>query len=129
MHSDQNRAEALMEVGESIPSQISARGVVVVSSTLQVLYMSGGASDLLKSLQQAESGLALPGLMPTVVEDFSLGVLKAMEIQTGNAVCEVTRLSYDPERPIRLRGFGLRGGVGMESARVVIIMEERSGQC
>ena len=129
MHSDQIRAEALMEVAESVPSQVSARGIVVVSSTLQVLYMSGGASDLLKSLQQAESGLALPGIMPTVVEDFSLGILKALETQTGNAVCEITRLSCGPEQPIRLRGFGLRGGVGMERARVVIIMEERSGQC
>ena len=130
MHSDQARASALLESAETLSARTSGRGVVVLSSRMQVLYMSGEAAALIKSMPQAETGLALPGIIPTVIEDFCLGIFKTLQTPGSHGIShEIRRIAGDPEQPILLRGFGLCNGLGIEKSHVVIIMEERSGQC
>jgi len=129
MHIDQVMGSAL---SQATSAQIADRGIVVLSSGLQVLYMSGRAAEIVKSLQQAETGTAIPGIVPTVIEDFCMGMLQALSTQphgSSGISCEIRRLAGHPERPILLRGFALQNERGVERSHVVIIMEERSGRC
>ena len=107
------------------------RGIVVLSASLQVVYMSGEAAALIKSLQRAETGLAI-GTVPSVIEEFCAGMLQASSGRAyeGNGIsCELRRVAGDPEQPILLRGFVLRNVQETDKSHMVIIMEERSGSC
>lgn len=128
MRVDEFPDTAILEVTTSH----SSGGIMVLSSKREVLYMSRRAVDLLKSIQQAEVGLAMPGVIPTVIQDFCNRILEiAVTRGLGNngVSCEVRRVAGDPERPIILRGFALSDPLGTGRSHMVIILEERAGHC
>lgn len=102
-----------------------------MSSDMRLRYMSGPAARLVKSVRQAEADLTIPGIVPTVIEDFCADVLKMAldSTGTGNAPRELRRLAGHAERPILLRGFALLSGAGNERAHVLVVLEETGGEC
>lgn len=106
-------------------------GVVVLSSTMQIRYMSGRAAELMKTVQQ-EAEPAFPGVLPAVIEDFGLELMKMLSTHVQDGIgfnCELRRLAGQPERPILLRGFALIKGRDLTESHVVVILQERSGRC
>jgi hypothetical protein len=129
MHVDEFPDPAILE---TTTTDSAGGGILVLSPTREVVYMSGRAMDLLKSIQEAEVGLAMPGVIPTVIHDFCnriLDIVATRGLGTNGISCEVRRMAGDPERPIVLRGFALSAPSSTGRSHMVIILEERGGHC
>ena len=113
-------------------AQTSDRGIVVLSSHMKILYMGGRAAELIRCMQEAETGVSIPGVMPTAIEDFCTALLRATSRQAHEShgvSLELQRLTGDARRPLLLRGFALQNRQEREKSHVVLIIEERSGSC
>lgn len=116
---------------DSITEQRAGPGIVVLSSSLQLLHMNRQASELCKKINQAEQTTESPrqayGVLPTALTELSSEIVKALTVRTEAKdweQFEVKRLAGATEQPILLRGFGLPDRNGLTSARLVITMEE-----
>lgn len=116
---------------DSITEQRAGPGIVVLSSSLQLLHMNRQASELCKKINQAEHTAESPrqayGVLPTALTELSSEIVKALTVRTEAKdweQFEVKRLAGATEQPILLRGFGLPDRNGLTSARLVITMEE-----
>ncbi|MFO0773239.1 MAG: LuxR C-terminal-related transcriptional regulator [Nitrospiraceae bacterium] len=117
---------------DSITEQRAGPGIVVLSSSLQLLHMNRQASELCKKINhaehaQVESPKQAHGVLPTAVTELSSEIIKALTVRTEAKdweQFEVKRLAGSQEQPILLRGFGLPDRNGLNNARLVITMEE-----
>ncbi len=116
---------------DSITEQRAGPGIVVLSSSLQLLHMNRQASELCKKINQAEHTAEGPkqahGVLPTALTELSSEIIKALTVRTEAKdweQFEVKRLAGASESPILLRGFGLPDRSGINNARLVITMEE-----
>ena len=116
---------------DSITEQRAGPGIVVLSSSLQLLHMNRQASELCKKINQVEHSGEAPkpahGVLPTALTELSAEIIKALTVRTEAKdweQFEVKRLAGATEQPILLRGFGLPDRAGLNNARLVITMEE-----
>lgn len=116
---------------ENIAEQRTGSGIVVLSSSMQLLHMNRQASELSRQINMAESGGQAPkaahGVLPTALTELCSEIVKALQVRTEAKdweQFEVKRLAGDPNQPILLRGFGLPDKGGIQQARLVITMEE-----
>ncbi len=116
---------------DSITEQRAGPGIVVLSSSLQLLHMNRQASELCKKINQAEHTAESPkqahGVLPTALTELSSEIIRALTVRTEAKdweQFEVKRLAGASEQPILLRGFGLPDRGGINNARLVITMEE-----
>ena len=116
---------------EAIADQRAGPGIVVLSSTMQLLHMNRQASELATQINKVENGREhqkiAHGVLPTALTELCGEVLKVLQVRTEAKdweQFEVKRLAGDPAKPILLRGFGLPDRGGIQQARIVITMEE-----
>lgn len=116
---------------DSITEQRAGPGIIVLSSSLQLLHMNRQASELCKKINQAEHPSDSPkhahGVLPTALTELSSEIIKALTVRTEAKdweQFEVKRLAGGSGQPILLRGFGLPDRGGINNARLVITMEE-----
>ena len=117
--------------GETIADQRAGPGIVVLSTSMQLLHMNRQAADLSRKINIAEKGSqegkVASGVLPTALTELCGEIVKALHVRTEAKdweQFEVKSLSGDPERPILLRGFGLPDRNGIEHSRIVVTLEE-----
>ena len=116
---------------DSITEQRAGPGIIVLSSSLQLLHMNRQASELCKKINKVEhsgdSSKHAHGVLPTALTELSSEIIKALTVRTEAKdweQFEVKRLAGASEQPILLRGFGLPDRAGLSNSRLVITMEE-----
>lgn len=117
--------------GEIIADQRSGPGIVVLSTSMQLLHMNRQASDLSKLINEAEkinnTGMNASGVLPKALTELCGEIVKALQIRTEAKdweQFEVKALAGDQNKPILLRGFGLPDQAGIQQSRIVVTMEE-----
>ena len=116
---------------DNLADQRAGAGIVVLSSSMQLLHMNRQAAELSKKVNMSENGGTPPrsaqGVLPTALTQLCSEVLKALQVRTEAKdweQFEVKRIAGDPKQPILLRGFGLPDKGGVQHARLVVTMEE-----
>ena len=119
------------EPADNLADQRAGAGIVVLSSSMQLLHMNRQAAELSKLINMAENGGApaksAQGVLPAALTELCTEVLKALQVRTEAKdweQFEVKRIAGNPNQPVLLRGFGLPDRGGIQYARLVVTLEE-----
>ena len=125
------KAMECSDPADNLADQRAGAGIVVLSSSMQLLHMNRQAAELSKKVNMSENGGTPPrsaqGVLPAALTQLCSEVLKALQVRTEAKdweQFEIKRIAGDPKQPILLRGFGLPDKGGIQYARVVVTMEE-----
>ncbi len=117
--------------GDVVAEQRVGPGIVVLTTSTQLLHMNRQAADLSMKINHAEKtgqeGKVASGVLPATLTELCGEIVKALQVRTEAKdweQFEVKALAGDPDRPILLRGFGLPDQGGIQHSRIVITMEE-----
>ncbi len=117
---------------EAIAEQRSGPGIIVLSSSMQLLHMNRQAAELCRQINAAENttggnAKAAQGVLPTALTELCADIVKALQVRTEAKdweQFELKRLAGNAKAQVLLRGFGLPDRGGIQQARLVITMEE-----
>jgi DNA-binding NarL/FixJ family response regulator len=119
------------EPADNLADQRAGAGIVVLSSSMQLLHMNRQATELSKLINMAENGgspaKAAQGVLPSVLTELCAEIIKALHVRTEAKdweQFEVKRIAGNPNQPVLLRGFGLPDRGGIQYARLVVTLEE-----
>lgn len=119
------------EPADNLVDQRAGAGIVVLSSSMQLLHMNRQAAELSKLINMAENGGApaksAQGVLPSALTELCTEVMKALQVRTEAKdweQFEVKRIAGNPNQPVLLRGFGLPDRGGIQYARLVVTLEE-----
>jgi len=119
------------EPADNLADQRAGAGIVVLSSSMQLLHMNRQATELSKLINMAENGgspaKAAQGVLPAVLTELCAEIIKALQVRTEAKdweQFEVKRIAGNPTQPVLLRGFGLPDRGGVQYARLVVTLEE-----
>jgi len=115
--------------GEGRPAggQRQGPGIMVFSSSLKLLHKNRRAEELMALLTAKDAGFS-SDLMPAAVHRVCHSILESLSRRRpAPAWVQVSerQSAGEPVRSLLIRGFGLRRETHTESARIVIILEER----
>lgn len=102
-------------------------GILVLTSSLQLLHRNSQALELSRRINQAQGGRESSDLLPTVVMDLCDEIRKVLQIRIATedwAQFTVRRLIGDPPTPLVLHGMGLPHRAGLQRSRILIMMKE-----
>ena len=126
----QNAAHS-QEPADNLADQRAGAGIVVLSSSMQLLHMNRQAAELSKLINMAENGGApaksAQGVLPSALTELCTEVMKALQVRTEAKdweQFEIKRIAGNPNQPVLLRGFGLPDRGGIQHARLVVTLEE-----
>ncbi|MCC2641126.1 MAG: protein of unknown function, putative Transcriptional regulator [Nitrospira sp.] len=116
---------------DNLADQRAGAGIVVLSSSMQLLHMNRQAAELAKLINMTENGgkpaRAAHGVLPSALTELCAELIKALQIRTEAKdweQFEVKRITGNPNKPVLLRGFGLPDRGGVQHARLVVTLEE-----
>ena len=126
----QNAANA-QEPVDNLADQRAGAGIVVLSSSMQLLHINRQATELSKLINMTEKGgtpaKAAHGVLPSALTELCAELLQALQVRTEAKdweQFEVKRIAGNPNQPVLLRGFGLPDRGGLQYARLVVTLEE-----
>jgi DNA-binding CsgD family transcriptional regulator len=126
----QNAANA-QEPVDNLADQRAGAGIVVLSSSMQLLHINRQATELSKLINMTEKGGAQAktahGVLPSALTELCSDLIQALQVRTEAKdweQFEVKRTAGNPNQPVLLRGFGLPDRGGLEHARLVVTLEE-----
>jgi DNA-binding NarL/FixJ family response regulator len=112
---------------ESIAEKRAGPGILLLSSTMQLLYRDRRTWELCAQINKAQNGKTANGVLPPAVAELCSEIMKTLQIRTEAKDWEhfrVKRIIGDPKRPVLLRGVGLPDRSGIQQSRILITMEE-----
>jgi DNA-binding CsgD family transcriptional regulator len=119
------------EPADNLVDQRTGSGIVVLSSSMQLLHMNRQATELSKLINMAENGgspaKAAQGVLPSALTELCAEIIKALQVRTEAKdweQFEIKRVAGNPNQPVLLRGFGLPDRSGIQQARLVVTLEE-----
>ncbi len=128
---ENNSEHPSVDEGELIVDQRAGPGIVVLSTSMQLLHMNRQAAILGRHINQSEKGhnegKFATGVLPAALTELCNEIVKALHVRTEAKdweQFEVKALAGDTNRPILLRGFGLPDRGGIHQSRIVVTMEE-----
>ena len=124
-------AVSSQEPVDNLADQRAGAGIVVLSSSMQLLHMNRQAAELSKLINMTENGgtsaKAAHGVLPSALTELCAELIKALQVRTEAKdweQFEVKRIAGNPNQPVLLRGFGLPDREGVQHARLVVTLEE-----
>ncbi len=119
------------EPADNVVDQRAGAGIVVLTSSMQLLHMNRQAAELSKLINMTENGgapaKAAHGVLPSALTELCAELTKALQVRTEAKdweQFEVKRVAGNPNQPVLLRGFGLPDKGGIQHARLVVTLEE-----
>ena len=115
------------EPAHSIANGRPGSGILVFTSSLQVLHRNSQALELSRRISQAETGTASGGILPKAVTDLCYEVRRGLQIRIDSedwAQFQVQRLIGEGHRPVILQGIGVPDRGGLTRSRILIVMKE-----
>jgi len=105
----------------------SCSGILVFTTSLQVLHRNPQALELSQRISQAETGTASSDRLPKAVTDLCHEVRSGLQIRIDAedwAQFQVRRLIGDGYKPVVLQGIGVPDRGGLSRSRILIVMKE-----
>jgi DNA-binding CsgD family transcriptional regulator len=118
--------EHLSDHADSIAGKRMGPGILMLSSSMQLLYSDRRTWELFGCIDKPEGGKQGHGVLPPSVAELCAEIIKILQVRTDAKDWEqfrVKRVLGDPDRPILLCGFGLPEQEGNKS-RILITVEE-----
>ena len=112
---------------EALVERRSGPGIMVFSTTFQLLHVDPRAQELCRRIVQSQHGTPARGVVPLVVMEFCGDIRQAIQSRTAANDWEqfqLRKLAGTVQRPILLRGYGLPDASGIDRSRMLIMMEE-----
>jgi DNA-binding NarL/FixJ family response regulator len=112
---------------ESIAEKRAGPGILLLSSSMQLLYRDRRTWELCAQINKAQNGKTANGVLPPAVAELCSEIMKTLQVRTEAKDWEhfrVKRIIGDPKRPVLLRGVGLPDRSGIQQSRILITMEE-----
>jgi DNA-binding CsgD family transcriptional regulator len=112
---------------ESIAEKRAGPGILLLTSSMQLLYRDRRTWELCGQINKAQNGKAANGVLPPAVAELCAEIMKTLQVRTEAKDWEhfrVKRIIGDPKRPVLLRGVGLPDRSGIQQSRILITMEE-----
>ncbi|HEY3197098.1 MAG TPA: helix-turn-helix transcriptional regulator [Nitrospirales bacterium] len=117
--------DAAYDLTESIMERRVGPGILILTSSSQLLYKDRRAWDLCAEINKG-AGKAANGVLPTPVVELCGEVNKLLQIWTDAKDWEqirIKRVIGSPDQPILLSGLGLPDRHGLQQSRILITME------
>ena len=117
--------DAAYDLTESIMERRVGPGILILTSSSQLLYKDRRAWDLCAEINKG-AGKAAGGVLPTPVVELCEEVNKLLQIWTDAKDWEqirIKRVIGSPDQPILLSGLGLPDRHGLQQSRILITME------
>jgi len=117
--------DAAYDHTESIMERRVGPGILILTSSSQLLYKDRRAWDLCAEINKG-AGKAAIGVLPTPVVELCEEVNKLLQIWTDAKDWEqirIKRVIGSPDQPILLSGLGLPDRHGLQQSRILITME------
>jgi DNA-binding CsgD family transcriptional regulator len=117
--------DAARNFTESIVERRGGPGILILTSSTQLLYKDRRAWDLCAEINNG-AGSAAQGVLPRAVVELCDQVNKLLQIWTDAKDWEQNRIKRVigmPDRPILLSGLGLPDRHGVQQSRILITME------
>lgn len=102
-------------------------GILVFTTSLQVLHRNPQALELSRRITQAEPGTASSDRLPKAVTDLCHEVRKRLQIRIDGedwTQFQVQRLIGEGHKPVVLQGIGVPDRGGLTRSRILIVMKE-----
>lgn len=102
-------------------------GILVFTTSLQLLHRNPEALELSRRISQAETGTAASAVFPKAVTDLCHEVRRRLQIRIDAedwAQFQVQRPIGEGDRPVVLQGIGLPDRGGLIRSRILIVMKE-----
>ena len=102
-------------------------GILVFTTSLQVLHRNRQALKLSRRISQAETGTTSSDMLAKGVTDLCNEVRRGLQIRIDAedwAQFQVRHLIGDPHKPLVLQGIGVPHRGGLTRSRIVIVMKE-----
>lgn len=115
------------ETPQALVERRSGPGIMVFSTTFQLLHTDPRAMELCRRMTQTQHRTPARGVVPPVVMEFCLEIRKTIQARTAAddwQQFQLRKLSGTAQRPILLRGYGLPDSSGIDMSRILIMMEE-----
>ena len=112
---------------EALVERRSGPGIMVFSTTFQLLHVDPRAQELCRRIVHSQHGTPAKGVVPPVIMDFCAALRQTMQTRTAANDWEqfqLRKLAGTVQRPILLRGFGLPDSSGIDRSRILVMMEE-----
>jgi DNA-binding CsgD family transcriptional regulator len=112
---------------ESIAEKRAGPGILLLSSSMQLMYRDRRTWELCAQINKAQNGKAANGVLPPAVAELCSEIMKTLQVRTDAKDWEhfrVKRIIGDPKRPVLLRGVGLPDKTSIQQSRILITMEE-----
>jgi DNA-binding CsgD family transcriptional regulator len=119
-------AENLYDQAESIAEKRMGPGILMLSSSMQLLYSDRPTWELFGRINKVRGQKIANGVLPPAVIELCAEIIKMLQVRTEAKDWEqfrVKRVLGDPDRPVLLCGFGLPEQPGNKS-RILITIEE-----
>jgi len=123
------------EEGESAhPVSVATRrginsGIIVLSSTCNVLYVNKAAHEYLVQLNRKENDHPTHGAFPESIDHLLgeiLNVLRTAVMNNGWKQLEARRLVTGQDQPVLLQAFGIPDRLDIQRSRIVLTIQETS---
>jgi DNA-binding NarL/FixJ family response regulator len=121
------KAESPAETLQALVERRSGPGIMVFSTTFQLLHVDPRAQELCRRIVQSQHGTPAKGVVPIVVMDFCVEIRQAIQARTAANdwdQFQLRKLAGTVQRPILMRGYGLPDSSGIDMSRILIMMEE-----
>src|SRR5438552_17613467 len=105
---------------ETIAEKRVGPGILMLTSSMQLLYRDRRSWELCAQINKHQSGKASNGALPPAVADFCVKIMKALQVRPEAKDWEQSqsrRLDGDPNRPISVSGHGLADTTGSQQSR------------
>ena len=112
---------------ESIAEKRAGPGILLLSSSMQLMYRDRRTWELCAQINKAQNGKAATGVLPPAVTQLCAEVITALRVRIDAKDWEqvqITRLVSPPNPPVLLRAFGFPDSGEAQRARIFILMEE-----
>jgi hypothetical protein len=105
--------------------EVTGPGIVVLSSTLQVLHMNRRAMDLLQRLEHAAQSIGTERAVAAPLHQYCQDIIEAMQARLAANNWEQFhqyRTIGDSTHSILLKGFGLPDRRGLPHSRILMLL-------
>ena len=112
---------------ELIADQRSGPGLLVLTSSLQLLHMNPQAIEMSRFITHAENGKSAQGVLPTSVTELCSEIQRILKVRTEAKDWEqfqLRKIVGNGNDSVLLRAFGLPDRTGFEQSRILVMMEE-----
>ena len=112
---------------EALANLRSGPGVLVFTTSMQLLYVSRFARELCRRINQSRPGKPARGVLPMEITRLGDQILKMLNVWAAPKDWEeikLTSITGSAENPVLLTGVAIPDTNGIKNARILVLLEE-----